>query len=715
MKDPNLLLIVLVQVAVIIVVSRLMGLLFAKMRQPQVIGEMLAGILLGKTFFGKFLPGLSAAIFPADSMPALNLLAQLGVVVFLFLVGVEFDRGLLRKQGGTALGISLAGIAVPFSLGVGLAYLIRGKFDAAHQTNFLPSALFMGAAASVTAFPVLARILTERNLLRTKVGALSISAAAVDDVLAWTLLAIVVAMVPTGTGGKNPALILAEAAVYLTVMFVIVRPLLRRFESLQQRHGKINREVLAVLLLVMIGSVYATEHIGVHALFGAFVAGFVMPKGMKFVEEVRFKLEDFTLVFFLPLFFAFAGLKADLTRVFAPDLIGYTVLIIFIACVGKAGGVFVTAKLLGNSARESAAVGLLMNTRGLMELIILTVGLQLGVINAEIYGMMVVMALVTTAMTAPLLQLVYPSGIPGPLESARALADRIFSILIPVARPESGVPLVEIASYIAGGDPKHSRIQALHLQRPTDYATTRDFSAALAPAQAAVLEPLIKESKKLAVSVEPIGYYSRDAASDVARVARLHLADLVLIGHHAPVFGRALLGGTVHRIMTSTDADVAVFIDRGITKPKRVLVPFMGSSHDRLALDLAGRIARATGAEITLLHIRRPGARAASGPDLSRTFDDPAVAARVTVKTVEDPSPSFAVLSRVADHELVIIGVSDEWGLESSLLGLRAERIASNCPVSLLIVRRFQAVAEVRPTAAAPATLKVLPQAAAAD
>lgn len=694
---------VLVQVAVILVVSRLMGLLFARMRQPQVIGEILAGILLGPTLFGIVAPGWSAALFPANSMSSLKLIADIGVVVFLFLVGLEFDRKLLKKQGGAAISISLAGIAFPMILGIGLAYVLRSKFDPAHQDNFLPSALFMGAAVSVTAFPVLARILTERNLLRTRVGALSISAAAIDDVLAWTLLAVVVALTPSGgTEEKHPALIFGEALAYIGVMLLLVRPLLSKLEVLQQRQGKISREVLGILLLVMIASVYATEHIGVHALFGAFVAGFVMPKSTKFVEEVRLKLEDFILVFFLPLFFAFAGLKADLTRIFSVDLIGYTLLIIFVACAGKLGGVFIAAKLLGNSVRESAAVGLLMNTRGLMELIILTVGLSLGVINQDIYGMMVVMALVTTAMTAPLLALVYPTGIPTRHE-ASAESDKRYNILIPVARPESGVRLLEMAAYLAI-DKVRGRIQALHLQRPTDHASHLDLSAELPPAQAAVLEPLVDEAKRRDLPVETIGYFSRDAASDVGRVARLQESDLVLIGYHTPVFGRALLGGTVHRILTSADADVAVYIDRELANPpKKLLVPFMGSSHDRLSLDLAGRIARSTGASITLLHIRRPGNNQPPAPDLSRTFDDPKLQAQLTVATVEDASPSYAVLSRVPGHDLVIIGVSDEWGLESSLLGLRAERIASNCPVSLLIVRRYQLAAPSTVSGVTPA------------
>jgi nucleotide-binding universal stress UspA family protein len=319
-----------------------------------------------------------------------------------------------------------------------------------------------------------------------------------------------------------------------------------------------------------------------------------------------------------------------------------------------------------------------------MELIILTVGLELGVINTDIYGMMVVMALATTAMTAPLLSLVRRGGVPDAERPAQD--DKIFSVLIPVSRPESGGPLIEVASYLAG-EPNHRRLVALHLDRLSGADLYRGVGGGLShPASAESLAPLLEEAEERGIVVEPQSYFSRDIASDISRVARSINSDLVLIGHHTPVFSSALLGGVVHRVMTGADCDVAVLIERNFTTPKRLLVPFLNSTHDRLALELAGKIAKATGAQVTIIHVAtRPG----STP-VDRVFEDPTQTAAVQVKVVTDDSPTDAVLAESAHHDLTIIGVAEEWGLESSLLGFRAERVASECPSSLLIVRRYQ-------------------------
>jgi Kef-type K+ transport system membrane component KefB len=402
----------LLQLAVILALSRAIGQLFRRFRQPQVIGEIVAGLMLGPSLFGWVWPGAYGSLFvDKTAMTSLNMLAQIGVLLFLFVVGLEFDPALIRQRGRAAAAISISGICVPFVLGFGIAFPLRHLFDDLHRASFFPSALFMGAAMSVTAFPVLARIVTEWNLQRTEEGALAIAAAAVDDVLAWTLLAIVVAFSPATTGlasvsaagsqASGALVILGGAAVYLLIMFAAVRPLLsmvcRRFE--RQRSV-----VLATLMVTMLLSAFATEQIGIHALFGAFVAGLAAPKNATLVDAITLRIESLVLVFLLPIFFAYAGFKVDLRQLLRWDLVGYTALLTSIACIGKLGGSGIAAKLTGMNTRGSLLVGVLMNTRGLMELIILTVGLQLGVINTTVYGMMIVMALVTTAMAAPIIQ-----------------------------------------------------------------------------------------------------------------------------------------------------------------------------------------------------------------------------------------------------------------------------------------------------------------------
>lgn len=687
MKDQ--LAILLAQIAIILAASRLMGMLAAKLRQPQVIGEILAGVLLGPTLLGWAWPAASKALFPpGESMVVLNLVAQLGVILFLFLVGLEFDPKILQTRGKSAAAISVSGIIVPFVIGFAATYPLIHLFDAAHQTNPFPTALFMGAAMSVTAFPVLARIVTERNLQKTEEGGMAIAAAAVDDVLAWTMLAAVVAFVPGNGESTSPIVKLSMAIGYVLVMLLVVKPFLVRVQQLYERQKSLSAGVLAILLLTLLCSAIATELIGVHALFGAFVAGFIMPKKSEFVQDVTDRLEAFALVFLLPMFFAYAGLRADLRDILHWDMIGYTALLIVLACAGKLGGGMLAARLTGLTWRSSFTLGVLMNTRGLMELIILTLGLNLGVINRPVYGMMVVMALVTTGMAAPLLEFLLPSR-----AKVKRTVDKIFSILIPIARPESGGPLVEIASYLAKSE-KDRRVCAVHLTRPTETELYRSFAAdVLHPAQLEELEPLLAEARERGIAVEPMSFYSRDVPSDIARLVRQQSTDLVLMGSHTPVFSRALLGGTVHRILTGADCDVAVFVDRGFATPTRILVPFLNSLHDKLALDLAGRLARSTGAAISIIHVTHPDHESIARQVVDKTFNDPTQKQAVHVKVIHSDDPADVVLQEVPGHDLVVIGVAEEWGLESSLLGLRAERIASECPTSLLIVRKYVAPA----------------------
>jgi len=686
----------LLQIATILALSRAMGVLFARLRQPQVIGEMLAGIMLGPSLLGWVAPGVYLTLFPnyfvdgvvRSSVDYLDALSQVGVVLFLFIVGLEFDPAMIRQRGRAAIAISASSIVVPFAMGFGLAYGLKSFFDSEQQANFLPSALFVGAAISVTAFPVLARILAERNLQRTPLGVISITAAAINDVLAWVLLAVVVAI--TGSGGsQGPLWKLGLTAAYIGGMLLVIKPLLAQLNRLFDASGRLTHSVVAIVFLVLLLSAFTTEKIGVHALFGAFVAGFIMPKGSDFVRSLTERLEDFTIVFLLPIFFAYAGLRTDLTGIFNVQDGAVTLLIIVVACVGKIGGAGAGGLLSGLSKRDALGLGVLMNTRGLMELIILTVGLELGVISSTVYGMMVIMALVTTAMTAPLLSLVRRGGVPDAVRSTQD--DKIYTVLIPVARPESGGPLLEVAAHLAGPEPKNRRLVALHLDRMSGADLYRGVAGGMAhPAAAESLAPLLEQAEERGISVEPQSYFSRDIASDIARLARSTNSDLVLIGHHTPVFGRALLGGVVHRVLTGTDCDVAVFVDRDFQQPRRILVPFLNSTHDRLALDMAGRIARGTGAAISIIHVSKTGPDDSASVAMEKSFTDPTQKQKVGIKVVHDDSPIEAVLNELSGHDLVVIGVSEEWGLESSLLGFRAERIATESPTSLLIVRRYQ-------------------------
>ena len=715
----SLLLILIVQIFLILALSRAVGWIFARLRQPQVVGEMVAGIMLGPSLFAWLAPGLWTQIFRPDLIPGseihgdptqyLSMLSQIGVIFFLFLIGLELDPKLIRDRGHAAVVISHVSIIAPFVLGAALAlYLYPQVFTSTPQMRFASVALFMGAAMSITAFPVLARILTERNLHKTKVGAITITCAAVDDVTAWCMLAFVVA-VARATGLASATYTAIGSVIYVLVMFFLVRPFLRRLEAMYDRQQRISQNMVAGIILLVLASAYATEWIGIHALFGAFLMGAIMPKGTQFVRSLSEKLEDYTVVFLLPIFFAYTGLKTQILLLNHTELWLITGLVIAVACAGKFGGSTLAALACGLPWRESAAIGILMNTRGLMELVILNIGRELGVITDAVFAMMVIMALVTTALTTPILNWVYPERLFGPEAEAATpppAARKRFTVLIPISDPASGGPLLRMAGMLAG--PTETRqIIALHLRRPVDREAYR---AGLAEAERPTsldpaLEPLLALSRREQIEVEPVSFVSRDIADDISSLARARHANLLLMGFHRPVFGHAILGGTVHRVLTGAPSDVAIFVNRSNDLPRKILVPYLGSAHDRLALELASRMAETSGVEVTALHVvasrdaqKNEGALGAQA-EVTKAFSEPGAASPLKFKVVEDDSPVDAVLRESEHADLVVIGVAEEWGLESQVFGFRPQRIALECPRSLLIVRKFGRGATVRPSA----------------
>ena len=402
----NLFLLVL-QVAVVLLASRLVGMLFKKIKQPQVIGEMVAGILLGPSLLGWTAPGFSKFLFPVASLGYFNALSQIGLVFFMFLVGVSLNPGELRKHGHAAVLTSHVSIITPFFLGSALALFLYPRLSTPGVT-FVSFALFMGSAMSITAFPVLARILTERNLLRSRMGTLAISCAAVDDVTGWCILAYIVVLIRSGSSSTPLWVTVGGVVAYIVVMFGGVKRLLPRFEASFRKHGRVSENALSLMIVLALMSALTTEWIGIHSLFGAFFMGAIMPKSTDFIEAVRSKLESLTVVALLPLFFAFSGLRTSIGMVHGQLWI-YTLLVIVIAIAGKFGGSMFAARMAGVGWRDATSLGILMNTRGLVELVALNIGLDIGVISPTVFTIMVLMALVTTFMTTPLLEWVYPT------------------------------------------------------------------------------------------------------------------------------------------------------------------------------------------------------------------------------------------------------------------------------------------------------------------
>ncbi|HWM04091.1 MAG TPA: cation:proton antiporter [Actinophytocola sp.] len=389
----------LLDLAVIVLLARLLGMLARRLDQPPVIGEILAGILLGPTLFGH---GFAAALFPTDVRPFLAALANVGVAIFMFVIGLELERTLLRGRGRIAVTVSLGSTALPFVLGAGLAFYLMVNHDVEHRLGFV---LFVGAAMSVTAFPVLARILTDRGMLKTSLGGLALACAAIADVLAWSLLAVVVTI--SGKGGTAQWLILL-VPIYVAIMFKVVRPLLRRLIP-----GDVGPSagVLTTVLAGVLVSGAVTEWIGLHFIFGAFLFGVIVPReGTEALRRaVLERVGDFNAALLLPVFFIVAGLKVDLSGIGAVGVVELG-LVLLVAITGKFGGAYAGARLHHQPAKRAAALATLMNTRGLTELIILSVGLQLGILDDSLYSIMVAMAVITTAMAGPLLRVFYPAS-----------------------------------------------------------------------------------------------------------------------------------------------------------------------------------------------------------------------------------------------------------------------------------------------------------------
>jgi len=396
------------QIAVILVAARLVGFLFQKIHQPQVMGEMVAGILLGPSLLGWLAPGVSAALFPPASLSYLNALSQVGLVVFMFVVGLALNPSDLRGYGHAAVLTSHVSIVAPFCLG-GLTALYLYPRLSDDGVTFTGFALFMGAAMSITAFPVLARILTERGLLRSRMGTMAIACAAVDDVTGWCILAYIVVLVRVTHAARPAWVTIAGSLAYVLIMVFVVRRILPAFEREFRKRNRLSDNLVAVIVVLVLVSALATEWLGIHLLFGAFLMGAIMPKTQEFTHYLLHKFESVTVVLLLPLFFAFTGLRTRIGVGGGRAIWFYSAIVIVVAITGKLGGSMFAARLAGMPWREAASLGILMNTRGLMELVILNIGLDIGVISPAMFSIMVLMALVTTFMTTPLLEWVYPT------------------------------------------------------------------------------------------------------------------------------------------------------------------------------------------------------------------------------------------------------------------------------------------------------------------
>lgn len=577
----------LIQIAALLILGRLLGRLLRRVGQPMVIAEIVAGILLGPSLLGAVWPEAMLWLFPASSLEVLGTVAQLGLVFFMFLVGLEFDPRLLEGRGRAAVVISAAGIVVPLVLGVGVAMLLPADLSQPGVPRFT-FALFTGVAMSVTAFPVLARILSERRLVRTPVGALALAAAAVDDVTAWCLLAVVVG-VASAAGPASALLTLGLAVVYTTMVWFVLRPVLHRIGP--RAGNEVSVDIVALTVLIVALSAVATEWIGIHALFGGFLVGAAMPRRGGLSRVLAERTEDFVTIVLLPLFFAYSGLRTQIGLLDEPADWGLFGLLLAVATAGKFGGSALAARFTGLGLRESAAVGVLMNTRGLMEIVVLNVGLDLGVISERMFAMMVLVALVTTWLTSPVLRRLYsPEQAAGPATGATPPPpSQPEGILLCISDPRLGMPLVHLARALVRSPDEP--VWALHLrpvERPHEYLRDDDAE----DQRIEPLEAVARAAASLGLRHDPLSFSSAEPADDIVRIAGLKGARLVLLGTHRTSLGTESLRGVAGEVLRRCPTTVGVLLDQGLQELRQVRV--LGGDENRPAVEaLALGLARA--------------------------------------------------------------------------------------------------------------------------
>lgn len=619
--------ILLLQIITIILVARFLGWVCKSIGQPSVIGEIAAGILLGPSLAGMYFPGFSSFLFPAQSLGNLQFLSQIGLILFMFIIGMELDLKVIKTKASEAIVISHASIILPFALGVGLALYIYKQF-APDGISFLSFSLFIGIALSITAFPVLARIVQERGLSRTKLGTMVITCAATDDITAWCILAAVIAIVKAGSIVSAVFTIMLAAA-YVLFMLKVLKPVLSRIGNHYSYKEGLTKPVVAFFFVTLLLSSYCTEIIGIHALFGAFMAGVIMPSNTRFRNIFIEKVEDVSMVLLLPLFFVFTGLRTQIGLLNDIYLWQVTGLIIAAAVFGKFAGSAIAARFVKQSWRDSLIIGSLMNTRGLMELVVLNIGYDIGVLSPEIFAMMVIMALATTCMTGPALDLIdklMPQKRWEELQET-ALPSR-FSVLIAFASPQGGRKMLRLANRLIQKNQTQQQITALHLS-PSSYLNqinTEEY-------QFETFQPVTEEARKLDIPFVSLFKPSPNIVHDIIETANNGEYDMLLIGIGHTVFEGTFLGRILGftskiisrnrlydtltgkeklfhadilderttQIINAVKVPVGIFIEKDLQEIEQIFLPVF-SADDLFLLEFASKLLSKDNINLTIMN-----------------------------------------------------------------------------------------------------------------
>ncbi len=519
--------ILLLQIIVILLTCRLFGWLFMKIGQPTVIGEIVAGIVLGPSILGNLFPEVSAFLFPIESLQNINILSQFGLILFMFAIGMELNITEVRQKLKETILISHTSTIFPFFLGMVTAYFLYHKY-AYESTPFLSFALFVSISLSITAFPVLARIIQEKGLTKTHLGTLSLASAANGDITAWCLLAVVVAIAQAGTM-LSAIYNIVFSMVYLLIMAFVIRPFLQMIGNVYHNKEVVDKGLVALMFLLLITSSYLTEILGLHALFGAFIAGVVMPDNMKFRKIMTEKVEDVSLALFLPLFFVSTGLRTELGLLDSPELWTMCGIFIFVAILGKFGGTLVAARFVGENWKDSLYIGALMNTRGLMELVVLTIGYDMKILTPPIFVILVLMTLVTTFMTTPLISFIqfcyrkrerYLSQ-----KSVHPTKPGVFRVLLSFGRASNGQVMLDVAHQMFAHRKDKLEITALHLTvgpevNPMHADNFEEVS----------FGPILYGAQKLGIPLHTRYEISNNAGQDICNIANQEGFDFLLVG-----------------------------------------------------------------------------------------------------------------------------------------------------------------------------------------
>jgi Kef-type K+ transport system membrane component KefB len=579
------------QLIIIMITARIVGYLFQMIGQPMVIGEIVAGLILGPSFLGAVAPQVSEFLFPEQSIDMLRQLSQLGLIFFMFIIGMELDLQSFKSSARKAIVISIASITFPFISGIVLAFFIFNDFSG-HNVNFMSFALFLGTTLCITAFPILARIVQERKLSQTPVGNMSISVAAIGDVIGWCMLAVVIAIIRSGSI-SNSILTIGLCILYIVTMFRLVKPFMYRMGKVYASRETMGKPIVAFVFLLILISTLIAEAIGINALFGAFMAGVIIPENLNFKRVFTEKIEDVSLVILLPLFFVATGLRTEIGLINSTHLWLLCLIIILIASISKFGGTLLASRYVGISWRHSLILSTLMNSRGLMELIVLNIGYDLGLLGPELFTMLVLMALITTFFTGPGLNLI---NVFQPRKVSHIIREKAYKIMISFANPKMGGTLLNLSHQLLAVKACDTQFTALHISPRSD----------LSPDDAMIFEresfgPIRHYAESKGLSLSTLYRNTSDIHGEILNNCKVEKPDFLLLGSARSVFSTDILGGILKRIINEANCDILVFNERNFSEIQSILIIYFGNG-DEYLFDYAKMLNHDSGRKFYIYH-----------------------------------------------------------------------------------------------------------------